>query len=181
MEMDDGIRRRVARLQQELSLSARKVPAANFHATLVFLGQQPASAFDAFIAAADGHEAPLDPITLDRVSKFRRSRVVWLGCSDLPASWSLFQQNLVTQLSSSGYRPERREWRLHITLYRDLRKPLTTLSVDALSWRCKSFSLMESISTPQGVRYRPISRWTSSDQTNNPQFCRQITPPETGG
>jgi 2'-5' RNA ligase len=159
LDPDPETRNRLVRAQRSLDLSGRRVPAANIHMTLAFLGNVPVSQLGDLCALAADLDFPPGEITLDRAGSFRKSRVGWLGCSEPPRGLETFQGMLVNALSDNGFHPDARAWKPHVTLYRDLRKPFDTIPVKPVRWRLSEFCLMHSGQCPKGVLYTAIGRW----------------------
>ncbi|MDF1822765.1 MAG: RNA 2',3'-cyclic phosphodiesterase [Alcanivoracaceae bacterium] len=128
----------------------RAVPAANFHLTLAFLGEQPddsVTLLDALLAELAGrHHALVQP--LEQVSLFpdNRARLLAAHGPGTPALLSLaedLQQRLADTLP--GYQPERRTFRPHVTLARlDLPVVPAPLRVVALPLRVEALVLYRS-------------------------------------
>ena len=98
---------------------------------------------------------------MDRISRFKRSGVLWLGASEVPAVLRQFQQDLVDSLLEAGIGYDRKPWKFHLTLYRRLRKPLPTLGPVAIEWTLTGFELIESVGSKNGVEYHPIGQWNA--------------------
>ena len=159
LDPDDGVRRSVAGVQQDLDLHARRVPPANFHVTLAFLGMQRPEVFPQVREVAAGLTFPNCRVTLDRVGWFRRAGVLWLGASQIPDRLRAFQHDLVGALLEAGIGYDRKPWELHLTLYRKLRKASPTMLAVGIEWALEGFDLFESVSVKRGVEYRSIGHW----------------------
>jgi len=89
------------------ALSKRVVPAANFHVTLVFLGDQPAER----LASIEDDAERIRPrcrgfaLRMDRFGWFARARVAWLG-GQPPAPGAALAGELHRGLSALGLAPE---------------------------------------------------------------------------
>lgn len=135
------------------------MPGARLHATLLFLGDQPAAALDDLRDLADGLEFPPCSVSLDRCGYFPGARVAWLGPSRVPAELETFRQQLVAAVEAAGRPFDARPWRMHVTLYRDLRMPPGTITFDAVEWHLRSFCLLESVQGKSGLQYLRQGRW----------------------
>lgn len=154
-----SVRQRMADLQTGLDLPGRVVPPRNFHVTLVFLGNVPAADIGRLLQTANRTPGPACRITLDRLGRFSRSGVVWLGCSSFPESLLDFQQRLHERLCGVGFSGESRGWAPHVTLYRNLRKPFAKIPFEVIDWQLKGYCLMQSSAAPGGPEYLPIGHW----------------------
>jgi len=102
---------------------------------------------------------PSTRLVLDRTGWFPSAGVGWLGTSDLPGPLADFQAQLSRDLSRAGFRAEKRRWRPHVTLYRDLRTRPARIDFEPVEWAVSSFALMASEPAPGGVRYRALGTW----------------------
>ena len=142
----------------------KPVRADNFHLTLHFLGAQDERLLPRlYQAAAQVHLAPFE-IPLDQYGLFRRARCLWLGPQQSPPPL----QELVRQLGerlkalelqvSDDYRP-------HITLFRNAHT-MTQLTAPGLHLSVSEFILYESVSTTDGVLYKPLHRWLLKEHSD---------------
>ena len=156
---DDRVRREVADVQRGLGVDARAVPAANFHITLAFLGMQEAEVIPQVCDVAAGLAFPSCELTLDRVGRFKRAGVLWLGTDEIPTRLERFQHELVGALLAAGIGYDRKPWKPHLTLYRKLRTYPPIMDPVEIRWRPRGFSLVESVSVNRGVEYHDIASW----------------------
>lgn len=161
LDPDPGVRERFISLQTSLNVPARRVPPANLHMTLAFLGDVPVSALQNLCGLAANIKFSACEIQIDCAGAFPKSRVGWLGCTRPPASLTDFQARLADALIDGGFKPDNRSWKPHVTLYRDLRKPFETIPIDPVRWKPKSFCLMHSGQCRKGVIYTIVGRWPS--------------------
>ena len=153
------VRAEVAAVQDALDVQGRAVPSANFHVTLAFLGMQDAGIIPDVCAAAASVPFPGCEIVLDRLGRFKRAGVLWLGASEVPPVLADFQHRLVGALLAAGIGYDRKPWKPHLTLYRKLRTAPPTMAPVAVRWRLDGFSLVESVSVNRGVIYHDLARW----------------------
>lgn len=156
---DDRVRREAATVQRELGVEGRAVPPANFHVTLAFLGMHDADLIPRVCDVAAGLAFEPCSITFDRIGRFKRAGVLWLGASEVPDSLTAFQHGLVGALLEAGIGHDRKPWKPHLTLYRKMRTMPPTMGPVEVRWRLESFSLVESVSVSRGVVYHDITSW----------------------
>jgi 2'-5' RNA ligase len=131
------------------------------HLTLEFLGDVPeprlASALEAG-SAVIGSAAPFE-IVLDRLEHWQRPQVLCLTASVDPEPLLALVRSLRSSLSDRGFVPERRPFKAHLTLARKVRLPPAARSVEPLRWAAHDYSLVESITGPEGSRYERLATW----------------------
>jgi len=155
-------------LQQRLAQAAaallprdagRRVREENLHCTLVFLGAVEAAQRLCLEDAASLVRAEPFTLVLDRIGYFRRPQVAWLGCTTIPAALQALVAGLSYGAASCGFPPEQRPYAVHLTVARKLRRDPGRLPLMPIAWPVNQFALMESVSEPDGVHYRPLRFW----------------------
>lgn len=130
-----------------------------WHVTLEFLGEVPASRLEAVrAAAADVRSAPFD-IVFDAVEHWRRPAVLCLVAGQLPPALESLVAQLRAGLAARGFEPEQRAYRAHLTLARKVTRPGPVGSCEPLEWPATEFALVESVTERSGSRYVPVDRW----------------------
>jgi 2'-5' RNA ligase len=138
------------------SVEGDVVDRRNWHVTLVFIGGFPEEQIP-FLQAAAGQIAR-EPVRLrfDRLEHWQRPKVASLMPRAVPAALEALVRSLEATLQAFDVKAEDRLYRPHITVARRARAFDTvqlTRSVD-LEW--DNFELVESVSAPSGVSYRPL-------------------------
>ncbi len=152
--MRAGIEKR----RQDLGrLPGRPVPPANFHITLVFLGNCPDGDLDRVIRVCQEVQAPAFDMVLDRFGQFPRAGVVWLG-GPAPEAASRLVAALRVGLEQAGVGYRNGGWVPHVTLVRRSVLPQPP-SPAPVRWSVEDFSLVESIS---GRPYQVLRTWSLS-------------------
>jgi 2'-5' RNA ligase len=139
--------------------AGRRVRAENLHCTLVFLGAVEAAQRLCLEDAAALVRAEPFTLTLDRLGYFRRPQAAWLGCTTTPAALQALVAGLRYGAQACGFTPELRPYEVHLTVARKLRRDPGRLPLMPVAWPVKQFALMESVSEPDGVHYRPLRIW----------------------
>jgi 2'-5' RNA ligase len=159
---DDAVRRQATALQQQLDVQGRAARPAQFHVTLAFLGMQETQVIPDILEIASGLSFEPCRVRMDRIGRFRRAGVLWLGAGEIPAELADFQHRLVGALLEAGIGHDRKPWKFHLTLYRKMRKMPAILDPVAIDWRLDGFSLVESIGVKNGVEYQQIGQWDAA-------------------
>lgn len=137
IELSDGVRDRVTRLQTEVRRTVtdvKWVEEENMHLTLLFLGEVEDKEIAQVCRLASQAMASFEPFTMT-VEGFgcfphaRRPRVLWVGVTEGKETLVRMYDALATPLSQLGYRREDRPYSPHITLGRTKSDgPLAALS-----------------------------------------------------
>lgn len=138
------------------TISPRRVPAHNFHLTLLFLGNQPADRVDEILALGDAIENEAFDLVLDRWGHFDGPGVVWLG-AEAPAACRTLVDKLTGRALDQGLQFQHRPFVPHLTLFRRVTGPWQAPPVEPIPWSVEEFSLIESI--PQQP-YQVLRTWS---------------------
>ena len=161
---DDETRDRLQQLQA--SVQGRKTHYADFHLTLVFLGNRPVEE----LAVLRGvlHDLPgLDSqIVIDRLGHFQRQKVVWAGATEPPPELMAIQKRLRHDLESNGVHiSDPFQFTPHITLARKAEQP-GRIEFAPIIWNAGHIVLAQSRDAPQGARYEVIASQKVNPSTN---------------
>jgi len=153
---DSDIRAGIVERREALGpISRRRVPDHNLHLTLLFLGNQPADRVSDIQHAADPIACQSCTLLLDRFGWFPGARVAWLG-GDAPEALSLLVDQLKSAMESLGLRFDKRPFRPHVTLFRQVRKRPDFPAIEPLHWPVGEFCLIESIPSRP---YQVLRKW----------------------
>lgn len=136
-------------------LSGRPVAAAGLHVTAAFLG----AVSEARLADLMNLCGPVPPltITLDRLEHWPKPRVLVAATTHLSDDLRRLVDGLWQRLDRLGFAREPRPYRPHVTLARDVRSVRANLRWECFAWPVDRLELVESVSSPEGVSYRPLS------------------------
>lgn len=141
------------------------------HLTLVFIGALPWERLPALKAELASIKAAAFDMTFDRTHCWRHNRIACVTPSVPPAELFALVEKLEARLDRLAIDFDRRPYRPHITLVRkaDCRKanpaegrvpcPPGLGGIRPIVWSADSFVLVESVSTPSGVRYDILERY----------------------
>jgi 2'-5' RNA ligase len=155
---DAAARRRLDALARRLHSrhpGARRVPAANLHLTLAFIGALPATRAQEVSDSLATLAAPHGVWTVDRICGFARARVVWAGGEADPCLLALAQA-VRDRLQGLGVSFDRAEFAAHVTLLRGIGAWPQEALARAIPWPLSPPVLMVSTRAAGGrLRYRP--------------------------
>jgi 2'-5' RNA ligase len=142
-----------------LNSAARRVPTANLHLTLHFIGNVYFDEMACLRERARDVEAAAFELTIDQQGFFSRPRVAWLGCSLLPDALGELHRQLGARLQCCGYRPETRPYHPHVTVARKAGPIDADAAFTPLRWPVDRFSLIEVQPFENGVQYRVVESY----------------------
>lgn len=151
---DERLRQAVEAARNRLfPLSGRPVDPANLHVTAAFLGTVNEARLEALQALA-GPVPPLT-ITFDRLEHWPKQRILVAATTHVPDDVRRLVDGLWQRLDRLGFTRDPRPFKPHVTLARDVRSVRPGLPWTPLVWPVDRVHLVESVSTPDGVRYEP--------------------------
>lgn len=162
---DDSTKQALQQISASLLLSSRqRVRTENWHITLVFIGHVDDTVMSNIIETAMLINTPEMTVVFDQLEYWRGAGIACLTCSQPEPTIA----NLVTQLSipltALGLQLDTRPYCPHVTLARHVHE-LPTAVFQPIMWNANQFTLMESVSDPSGVIYRPLKCWQLAHQT----------------
>lgn len=129
------------------------------HLTLAFLGDIAVSRLGALEAVAQAVRGERFVLDFDRVGSWHGNRILWTGCSGVPAPLQALADALAAGLRAAGFELEARAFAPHVTLVRNAVRPPRELAREALHWPVASFVLVASERDAKGAHYRVLGRW----------------------
>jgi 2'-5' RNA ligase len=131
----------------------RIVHARNFHITLAFLGEMPESRIlELAQCARDIAVGPFD-LVLQTIAWWERQELL---CLEPIAGIEALQEwvgRLQAALRAQGFAIERRPFRAHLTLAREVRREHVVKPIKELRWQVKQMELVESRLQDRGSEY----------------------------
>jgi len=146
--------------QHRPTAECRLVAAHRLHLTLCFLGSVDNTASEHCVCTVASTIAwrPF-AIEFDRLGWFAQPRVMWIGCSDIPAQLPTLVTGLQSGFAQCGFEPERRHYRPHITVARKVMQSPEAKEVESTSCYFDSLALVESRMGRRGVEYITLASW----------------------
>jgi len=164
---DLALRRALAAATAEVASRAAgsRIPPANLHVTLAFLGMVTAEDVPELLAIGYRGHWPGLALDFDRVEYWPKPKVLVAMPDVTPAAGIQMVDRLWESLERLGFEREKRPWHPHLTLVRKVSRPPPRgeeLPIprrparDAGAWK---LALVESVTDPAGSRYTPLARW----------------------
>lgn len=140
-------------------LTGRRVPMANFHLTLAFLGAVDDSALDALL---DSNMSGLAPFTLTfgELGYFAKAKVLFVAPTSVPEELLTLARHCQQLQGRFGSAKKEPRYQPHITLAREVEPPVPpAVSALDLTLECRECCLMASHNSKDGVRYQTLASW----------------------
>lgn len=137
----------------------RRVPNANLHATLEFIGNADEAMYKCLAEAADTVTVEPFDLNLSRFGYWPKPRMIWLGPHHMPPELLALVFNLRAALADCGIAADSRPYRPHITLFRKVARQPAWPAVNPINWPVADFVLCRSQTTPRGPVYEVLRRW----------------------
>jgi 2'-5' RNA ligase len=140
------------------SIEGKMVDRRNWHVTLSFIGEFPERRIAGLLTELEQVEVQPFRLRFDRVSFYPRPKIACLETVTVPDELRQLKQDLESMLLPYGVEPENLEYRPHITAVRGARPFPMIREARALELQWSGFELIESVSMPGGVQYRPLKQ-----------------------
>ena len=139
-------------------LSGKWIDRENWHVTLVFIGNFPECELGALQEAAGRVACPTIELRFEQIEYWKRPKILCLKADIVPDRLTELVGRLASAARRFGYVPEKRPYKAHMTIARKARFSDAMSLAPALELHWSSFELVESVSTPAGVQYRPLKQ-----------------------
>ena len=158
---DTAPRQRLAEAASTIPVTAvtRRVPDANLHMTLHFIGNVYFDEMACMQRQARHVDAGTFSLEIDCQGYFGKPQAGWLGCRVIPGALVELHRQLGTRLQECGYHPETRPYHPHVTVARKLGSIGTRASFESIVWPVREFALVEVQPVENGVQYRVVETY----------------------
>jgi len=159
---DEEVRQNIAGLFAGFDLDpaqCRFLTPGNLHLTLHFIGNSSFEDLKCFRQCATGIEVKSLVIDIDRQGYFKKPKLLWLGCSQVPQALFQLQTQLGQQLLPCGFMPERRPFNPHVSIARKLLAAPKRIEFEPIRWVVTRFVLVQSNAISGGVQYQVIDEY----------------------
>lgn len=158
---DDGVRAALSEIAVACAAECggRRVPTANIHLTLAFLGEVDIERIPEVSALADAIRGRPFEWVLDTCGYWRHNRIAWVAASETPPALRDLAKQLTASLRGRGLRYETRDYVPHVTLVRDARRAPKSPQPAPIVWTVNEFVLVRSTTVRQSPAYEILARW----------------------
>ena len=159
---DDHVRESLQFLQAQVH--GRHIQAANLHATLAFLGNQPARHLPLLEKLLAELPRTAFSLPIDRLGYFRRHRIAWAGSHMVPEALIELQNALAGALKRYGIAfDDAKDFKAHVTLARDADPP-SDLPFEPFAWEVRQVALVQSLQEGSRLAYRVLANRVVLDE-----------------
>ncbi|HEX9390088.1 MAG TPA: RNA 2',3'-cyclic phosphodiesterase [Usitatibacteraceae bacterium] len=166
---DDNTRIKLAQRRIEVvRLSGgRPLMPASLHMTLVYIGEVSEARIRDVNAIGDGIVHAGFDYPVDTAACFSEAGVSWLGAANPPLGLFSLQMQLRvavnSQQNADGFAIDKRRFRPHITVVREIEQPFDTSSIEPVIWSVRSFSLVNSRIDGGSAQHEVLRTWPLRD------------------
>ncbi|NOR68072.1 MAG: RNA 2',3'-cyclic phosphodiesterase [Woeseiaceae bacterium] len=139
-------------------VEGRAIERHNWHVTLAYIGEFPEARIDELHEARMAVSVKPFRLRFDRLEFWPRPKIAALVAATVPAELEQLMEDLKGRIFAAGVELEQRTYRPHVTVVRNARQFETQRLAQSAAIQWDSFKLIESISEPGGVIYRPVDQ-----------------------
>lgn len=140
------------------TVEGRAIDRRDWHVTLVYIGDFPADQVPDLLEGASKIQVEPFRLSFDRMEFWPRPKIACMVAATVPPELDALIADLNSLVQDFGVLPEDRAFRPHITVTRNARTFTTERLTQRAITEWSSFELVESVSAPGGVRYRPLKQ-----------------------
>jgi 2'-5' RNA ligase len=137
----------------------RVMRADSLHMTLIFLGETERLRLPRLMLAADSVHTEAFTFELERIAYWRHNRIGYASPGAEVPALSRLVTELQDRLTTAGFRFDRREFKPHVTLLRNVVRIQEPSTFAPIQWKVEAFALVETVATERGLRYQVLNRW----------------------
>jgi 2'-5' RNA ligase len=143
---------------------ARRVPAVNFHLTVAFIGDVPASALAAVRRVGAAARAVRCGVRLDSYEYWPKPECVVALARSVPAPLQALWDGLHAALASAGFALRPKSLRPHVTLARQCRSQPALPPLAPIDWPADALCLVRSETGGAAPVYTVLDTWPLLDK-----------------
>jgi len=158
---DEGVRAALHELarQQQAACSGRVMRAETLHLTLLFLGDIPADCLSAVQQAGSAVHMSAFTLEFGRFAGWRHNAIGYVAPIGVPEALPALVALLRERVAEAGVSFDRKAYKPHVTLLRDMANMPRLRSMNPLVWIVKEFVLVQSVLDQRGARYEIVGCW----------------------
>ena len=154
---DPKTRRKLSTLSKDIH-RGRVIEPQNLHITLLFLGKVDETIRQRLLDMTADISINQFQLQLLKSEWWKRSGILCLAPDTIPEQLLHLTARLTDIAHGCNLSVEDRTYRPHVTLARKITRPMN-IDFEPFSWKAGDFSLLESVTLPQGAEYKIIHTW----------------------
>lgn len=139
-------------------IEGKAIERRNWHITLAYIGDFPVDRIDELHEAKQAISVEPFRLRFDRLEFWPRPKVAALVTPIVPPEMQLLVEALQGAVFAAGIEFDQRTYRPHVTIAKNARSFETLRLAQSATIEWSNFELVESISEPGGVTYRPVNQ-----------------------
>ena len=139
-------------------IEGKAIERRNWHITLAYIGDFPVDRIDELHKAKQAISVEPFRLRFDRLEFWPRPKVAALVTPIVPPEMQLLVEALQGAVFAAGIEFDQRTYRPHVTIAKNARSFETLRLAQSATIEWSNFELVESISEPGGVTYRPVNQ-----------------------
>jgi 2'-5' RNA ligase len=147
--------------QYQRTWGGRVMREGTLHLTLLFLGNVERAQLDKLQAAMGAIRFVSFAFFLQQAAVWRHNRIGYVAPIDAVPELETLVVALKQAVQGVDIPFDQRGFAPHVTLLRNVERVAESRCISPVEWRVESFSLVESVLSSQGVRYRILQTWPS--------------------
>lgn len=127
--------------------------------TLLFLGPVERGRIPALEAASAELRFTNFALEMEHLACWRHNKIAYAAPRETPEALAHLVARLAGTAEAAGIGFDRKPFMPHVTLLRNIERNFDAQTISPLRWSVGSFSLVESMLTAYGARYRILRTW----------------------
>jgi RNA 2',3'-cyclic 3'-phosphodiesterase len=158
---DEDLLARLAphRLEIARVCGGRPTTPVTLHMTLNYVGPVSEPLMDELLAIGEAVTVTPFDYTIDVAACFGRAGVAWLAADRTPQSLIDLQSQISAASSAAKFATDPRPFRPHLTVVRNISRPVEPWHVTPVKWTIDRFSLIGARTDEKGVHYDVVREW----------------------
>jgi RNA 2',3'-cyclic 3'-phosphodiesterase len=145
--------------------ASRLVPRVNYHVTVVFVGEVPASQVPVLLQVGAAQRMPAFELRFDACEYWPTPKVVVAAARTIPTALEGLRQQLQRELAGHQWTPDVKAFRAHVTLARKVSQAPVLQAMSPFDWRVRDFCLVRSDTSGIQSAYTVVDTWPLLDDS----------------
>jgi 2'-5' RNA ligase len=154
-----------AAASMHLRPGSRLVPRVNYHMTLAFVGEVPASQVPVLLQAGAALRMSAFALRFDACEYWPTPKVVVAAARTIPAALERLRQELQRELAGHAAKLDVDAFRAHVTLARKVSQAPVLQAMSSFDWRVRDFCLVRSDTSGIQSAYTVVDTWPLLDDS----------------